>query len=157
MKALFDKDVIGLNIILIGPPGAGKGTQASLIANKYDIPFVSSGDLFRDHRKLGTELGLLAEKYMNSGQLVPDQVTINMVMDWLAQNNGNNSGFFEKLIFSGFRCACKANFRKWLCYNFSESENLEPKLGLTGSFSIGFRVFKARVRLTMKQVRIAMI
>ena len=93
MKALFDKDVIGLNIILIGPPGAGKGTQASLIANKYDIPFVSSGDLFRDHRKLGTELGLLAEKYMNSGQLVPDQVTINMVMDWLAQNNGNNSGF----------------------------------------------------------------
>ena len=93
MKALFDKDVIGLNIILIGPPGAGKGTQASLIVNKYNIPSVSSGDLFREHRKLGTELGLLAEKYMNSGELVPDQVTINMVMDWLVQNDADNLGF----------------------------------------------------------------
>ena len=93
MKVLFDKDVIGLNIILIGPPGAGKGTQASLIANKYNIPSVSSGDLFREHRKLGTELGLIAEKYMNSGELVPDQVTINMVMNWLDQNDGDNSGF----------------------------------------------------------------
>ncbi|MQG18452.1 MAG: adenylate kinase [SAR202 cluster bacterium] len=93
MKDLFDKGVISLNIILIGPPGAGKGTQASLIANKYNLPFVSSGDLFREHRKLGTKLGLLAEKYMNQGELVPDHVTIDMVMNWLDQNKGGSSGF----------------------------------------------------------------
>ena len=85
--------MIGLNIVLIGPPGAGKGTQASLIVDKYNIPSVSSGDLFREHRKLGTQLGLLAEKYMNSGELVPDQVTIDMVMNWFNENNCADSGF----------------------------------------------------------------
>jgi len=93
MKVLFDKGVIRLNIVLIGPPGAGKGTQASLIAARYNVPSVSSGDLFREHRKLGTQLGLLAEKYMNSGELVPDQVTIDMVMNWFNENNCSDSGF----------------------------------------------------------------
>ena len=65
--------------------------------------------------------------------------------------------FLRKLIFLIFRCACKANFRLSLHYFFPEMKDLEPKLRLTGSFSIGFRGLKARVRLTVKQVRMSMI
>ena len=72
-------------IILLGPPGAGKGTQASLIAQEFGIPHVSSGDLFRENLGQGTELGLLAKSYMDKGELVPDEVTVRMVLDRIAK------------------------------------------------------------------------
>lgn len=72
-------------IVLLGPPGAGKGTQAQLISEKLSLPHVSSGDLFRENIKNGTELGVLAQGYMNRGELVPDDVTIAMIRERLSR------------------------------------------------------------------------
>ena len=72
-------------VVLLGPPGAGKGTQASLLVQGLGIPHVSSGDLFRDHLSRKTELGLLAKGYMDRGDLVPDDVTVGMVIERLGQ------------------------------------------------------------------------
>ena len=73
-----------MKIIMLGAPGAGKGTQAKMIAEKYGIPHVSTGDIFRANIKNGTELGMEAKKYMDQGQLVPDEVTIGIVRERLA-------------------------------------------------------------------------
>ncbi len=72
-------------IVLLGPPGAGKGTQAQIVAEKYGLAHVSSGDLFRENLKNETELGKLAQTYMKRGELVPDDVTIAMVRDRLSR------------------------------------------------------------------------
>lgn len=72
-------------IVLLGPPGAGKGTQAQLIAQKYGLVHVSSGDLFRENLKNETELGKLAQTFMQRGELVPDDVTIAMVRERLGR------------------------------------------------------------------------
>ena len=71
----------GIRLVLFGPPGAGKGTQAQLLKDSLGIEHVSSGDLFRHHLSNGTELGELARGYMNRGELVPDEITIGMVVD----------------------------------------------------------------------------
>ncbi|MDR2945594.1 MAG: nucleoside monophosphate kinase, partial [Candidatus Adiutrix sp.] len=72
-------------IILLGPPGAGKGTQAGAIAEKYSIPHISTGDIFRANLKAGTPLGLEAKKYMDAGALVPDELVVRLVGDRLGQ------------------------------------------------------------------------
>ena len=74
-----------MKIIMLGAPGAGKGTQAKMIAEKYQIPHVSTGDIFRAHIKNGTELGKEAKKYMDQGQLVPDELTVKILLDRVAQ------------------------------------------------------------------------
>lgn len=74
-----------MRIILMGPPGAGKGTQADLLVKHYNIPHISTGDMFRAAIKEQTPLGLKAKEYMDSGALVPDEVTIGIVADRLAQ------------------------------------------------------------------------
>lgn len=74
-----------MNLILMGPPGAGKGTQADLIKASYPVPHISTGDMFREAVQEGTELGLKAKSYMDKGQLVPDEVTIGIVEERLAQ------------------------------------------------------------------------
>jgi adenylate kinase len=71
-------------IVLLGPPGVGKGTQAKIIAESTSLPHVSSGDLFRENIKNGTKLGKLAQSFMNKGELVPDDVTISMIRDRLS-------------------------------------------------------------------------
>lgn len=86
-----------LNIILFGPPGAGKGTQSAKLIEKYDLTHLSTGDVFRYNIKNETELGVLAKSYIDKGELVPDEVTNNMVADFLKRNN-NESGF----IFDGY-------------------------------------------------------
>ncbi len=68
-----------LNIVLFGPPGAGKGTQAEKLIEKFGLIHLSTGDIFRKHKTFGTELGLLAKNYMDMGQLVPDEITIKML------------------------------------------------------------------------------
>lgn len=72
-----------MKIVLFGPPGAGKGTQAKSISNRYSIPHISTGDIFRKNISENTPLGIEAKKYIDNGQLVPDEVTINMVKDRL--------------------------------------------------------------------------
>jgi len=72
-------------IVLLGPPGVGKGTQAKIIAEATGLPHISSGDLFRENIKNATELGNLAQSYMNKGELVPDDVTIGMIRDRLSR------------------------------------------------------------------------
>ena len=72
---------MGIFVVMLGPPGAGKGTQAKLLAQDLNVPHVSSGDLFRDHLGRKTELGLLAKGYMDRGDLVPDDVTVGMVVE----------------------------------------------------------------------------
>jgi adenylate kinase len=73
-----------VRLVLVGPPGAGKGTQAVRLAEQLDVPHVSTGDLFRANLKDETPLGLEAKKYMDAGNLVPDSVTVDMVKDRLA-------------------------------------------------------------------------
>ena len=82
-------------IVLLGPPGAGKGTQAQLIAEKYGLVHVSSGDLFRENLKNETELGKLAQTFMKRGELVPDDVTIAMVRDRLSRQDCTNGALLD--------------------------------------------------------------
>lgn len=79
----FKMEMMPVKIILLGPPGAGKGTQAKSISNRYSIPHISTGDIFRRNISENTPLGIEAKKYMDNGHLVPDEVTINMVKDRL--------------------------------------------------------------------------
>lgn len=74
-----------MRAVLLGPPGAGKGTQAAKLAERYGVPAISTGDIFRANVKGGTELGQRAQEFMAAGQLVPDEVTNAMVRDRLAQ------------------------------------------------------------------------
>ncbi len=86
-----------LNIVLFGPPGAGKGTQSEKLIEKYNLTHISTGDLFRKHLNEGTELGKLARHYMDEGNLVPDQVVIGMVDEKIKETEG-----VEGYIFDGF-------------------------------------------------------
>ena len=86
---------MGTYIILMGPPGVGKGTQAKLLQEKLGIPQVSTGDLFRYNLGQKTELGKLAKGYMDAGELVPDSVTVEMVKDRLAQPDAANGALLD--------------------------------------------------------------
>ena len=74
-----------MRLVLLGPPGAGKGTQGLLIAERYGIPQISTGDILRDHVQRGTKLGIQARSYMDRGEYVPDDVVVSMVMDRLEE------------------------------------------------------------------------
>ena len=76
-----------MNIVLMGPPGAGKGTQAEVMARKLFVPHISTGDIFRANIKAGTELGQLANQYISKGDLVPDEVTMGMIKDRLSEDD----------------------------------------------------------------------
>ena len=76
-----------MRLVLVGPPGAGKGTQAQFIASHFSVPKISTGDIFRANVSEGTDLGIEAKKYMDAGDLVPDEVTIGMVTDRLGHDD----------------------------------------------------------------------
>lgn len=84
-----------INLVLFGPPGAGKGTQSEKIIAKYGFVHLSTGDLFRKHLSEGTALGTLAKKYMNEGNLVPDEVVISMVGEKIKENPGARGVIFD--------------------------------------------------------------
>lgn len=79
-----------MKIIMLGAPGAGKGTQAKMIADKYGVPHISTGDIFRANIKEGTELGVEAKKYMDQGLLVPDELTVRILLDRVANEDCKN-------------------------------------------------------------------
>jgi len=82
-------------IVLLGPPGVGKGTQAEILASKSGLPHISSGDLFRENMKNNTELGKRAKSFMDKGELVPDDVTIDMVRDRLSREDCMNGAILD--------------------------------------------------------------
>ena len=84
-----------INLVLFGPPGSGKGTQAQNLIEKYNLKQVSTGDLFRYNIKNGTELGTLAKSYIDKGELVPDQVTIDMLIDDIKKPTETNGFIFD--------------------------------------------------------------
>ncbi|MGH8894282.1 MAG: adenylate kinase, partial [Actinomycetes bacterium] len=86
-----------MRLVLVGPPGAGKGTQAQFIASRFTVPKISTGDIFRANVSEGTELGLEAKKFMDAGDLVPDEVTIGMVMERLSHDDAS-----EGFLLDGF-------------------------------------------------------
>ena len=79
-----------MRAVLLGPPGAGKGTQAVKLVEKYGVPQISTGDIFRANIKQGTELGKKAQEYMNKGELVPDSLVVDLVKDRLMQDDCKN-------------------------------------------------------------------
>jgi adenylate kinase len=86
-----------VRIVLVGPPGAGKGTQAARLSERLGAPHISTGDLFRDNMKNETDLGKEAQRYVDAGDLVPDEVTVKMVKDRLAQSDAQ-----EGFLLDGF-------------------------------------------------------
>ena len=94
---IFKQNIIMINIVLFGKPGAGKGTQAEFLKIKYNLIHISTGDLFRNNITTKTKLGILAKSYMDKGNLVPDQVTIDM-LEAEVDKNPQAKGF----IFDGF-------------------------------------------------------
>jgi adenylate kinase len=85
----------GRFIVLLGPPGAGKGTQAAVISKTLNLAHISSGDIFRENLKNQTELGKMAQKYMNAGELVPDDVTIAMISERLSRPDCENGALLD--------------------------------------------------------------
>jgi len=82
-----------IRVVFLGPPGAGKGTQAVRIAEKYNVPHISTGDILRAAVKEGTELGKIAKEYMDKGELVPDEIIIRIIKERLSQEDVKKNGF----------------------------------------------------------------
>jgi adenylate kinase len=104
-----------VRIVLVGPPGAGKGTQAARLSERLGAPHISTGDLFRDNMKNETDLGKEAQRYVDAGDLVPDEVTVKMVKDRLAQSDAQ-----EGFLLDGFP------------RNAAQAQELESVLGDLG-------------------------
>lgn len=117
-----------MDLVLLGPPGSGKGTQAKVLAETFAIPHISTGDIFRKHLSRGTDLGQLAKRYMDEGTLVPDDVTEQMVSARLAESDAK-AGF----ILDGFP------------RNLSQAEHFEAALGKMG------RHLRAVIYLSVKR------
>ena len=82
-------------VVLLGPPGAGKGTQAKLVSRELDLPHISSGDIFRENLKLNTDLGVMAKVYIDRGELVPDDVTITMIRERLSRADCSSGALLD--------------------------------------------------------------
>lgn len=113
-----------MRIVLLGPPGAGKGTQAKLISETYGIPHISTGDIFRENMKNDTSLGQKAKEYMSQGLLVPDELVVDMVEDRLTHDDvlAANYGYlldgFPRTVFQAARL-CEINAKKGCELNFA--------------------------------------
>ena len=116
-------------IVLLGPPGVGKGTQAEIIAKATGLPHISSGDLFRENIKNATELGKLAQSFMNKGELVPDDVTIGMIRDRLSRPDCNAGALLD-----GFpRTTVQAEALEKLLAEFGGQVNIVPYIAASAA------------------------
>ena len=101
-----------MNIILLGAPGAGKGTQASKIVDAYNLPHISTGDIFRENIKNQTEIGLLAKSYIDKGQLVPDEVTCKIVEERISRADCKNGYMLDGFPRTTFQAEALAKITK---------------------------------------------
>lgn len=114
-----------MNIILLGAPGAGKGTQASKIQEKYNLLHISTGDIFRANIKGGTKIGKLAKSYIDAGKLVPDEVTCDIVKDRLTWDDAQNGFMLDGFPRNLFQAKELDKFAKIdLCLNINVDEKL---------------------------------
>lgn len=122
-----------MKIVLLGPPGAGKGTQAKSISNRYSIPHISTGDIFRKNISENTPLGIEAKSFMDNGQLVPDEVTINMVKERLKEDDCR-SGY----LLDGFpRTVSQAEALESFLQERNESLNTALLIDVPSDFILG--------------------
>ena len=109
-------------LVLLGPPGVGKGTQAEVLAERLNLPHISSGDIFRENIKKGTEMGKLAQTYMKKGELVPDDVTVAMIHERFSRPDCANGAILD-----GFpRTPAQADSLALMLEGFGGSVNLVP-------------------------------
>lgn len=99
-----------MKIVILGPPGAGKGTQAKSICNKFSIPHISTGDIFRKHISMETSLGIEAKKYIDKGQLVPDEITISLVLERLKEEDCGDGYLLDGFPRTVFQAKALDNF-----------------------------------------------
>lgn len=107
-------------IILLGPPGAGKGTQAQAISEKFGLPHISSGDIFRENFKKQTEIGKKAKRYINKGELVPDDLTIEMIKERLTQEDCKNGALLDGFPRTPAQAKALDNMLEGLCGRVTE-------------------------------------
>lgn len=132
-----------MRIILLGPPGAGKGTQAAGIVEKYNIPHISTGDIFRKNIKEGTELGKKAKEYMDQGLLVPDELTVGLVTDRITQEDCKNGFMLDGFPRNVSQAEQLDAFLKEHNIALSNVINIEVDKNILVSRAVGRRICKS--------------
>jgi len=132
-----------MRIILLGPPGAGKGTQAASIVEKYNIPHISTGDIFRKNIKEGTDLGKKAKEYMDQGLLVPDELTVGLVTDRITQDDCKNGFMLDGFPRNVSQAEQLDAFLKENNIELSNVINIEVDKSILVSRAVGRRICKS--------------
>ncbi len=132
-----------MRIILLGPPGAGKGTQAASIVEKYNIPHISTGDIFRKNIKEGTDLGKKAKEYMDQGLLVPDELTVGLVTDRITQDDCKNGFMLDGFPRNVSQAEQLDTFLKENNIELSNVINIEVDKSILVSRAVGRRICKS--------------
>ena len=132
-----------MRIILLGPPGAGKGTQAAGIVEKYNIPHISTGDIFRKNIKEGTDLGKKAKEYMDQGLLVPDELTVGLVTDRITQADCENGFMLDGFPRNVSQAEQLDAFLKENNIALSNVINIEVDKNILVSRAVGRRICKS--------------
>ena len=132
-----------MRIILLGPPGAGKGTQAAGIVEKYNIPHISTGDIFRKNIKEGTDLGKKAKEYMDQGLLVPDELTVGLVTDRITQSDCENGFMLDGFPRNVSQAEQLDTFLKENNIELSNVINIEVDKNILVSRAVGRRICKS--------------
>lgn len=131
-----------MRIILLGPPGAGKGTQAAGIVEKHNIPHISTGDIFRKNIKEGTELGNKAKSYMDQGMLVPDELTVGLVKDRLLQDDCKDGFLLDGFPRNTFQAEALDKFLDEINSPLNNVINIEVDKNLLVTRAVGRRICK---------------
>ena len=132
-----------MRIILLGPPGAGKGTQAAGIVDKYKIPHISTGDIFRKNIKEGTDLGKKAKEYIDQGLLVPDELTVGLVTDRITQADCENGFMLDGFPRNVSQAEQLDAFLKENNIELSNVINIEVDKNILVSRAVGRRICKS--------------
>ncbi len=131
-----------MRLILLGPPGVGKGTQAAYIVEKYNIPHISTGDIFRYNIKEGTKLGKKAKSYMDKGLLVPDEVVVGIVEDRLKQNDCKSGFLLDGFPRTVMQAVALDQVLKTMNTNLDKVINIEADKDVLIGRAVGRRICK---------------